>query len=150
MIDPLLKVLDLQIDNYAAHLNLSYAYAEAGQPEKCQEEAEWCLARNPNDVNAYRFLAVALRDQGKRKESMETIQEVLTLAPYDLECRLIEGDLLLFEKRAAEALKNLEPLYETNSNDRRLVALLARAAAAAGQEEKAKQYREQLQKLNAR
>ncbi|MBP89099.1 MAG: hypothetical protein CMJ64_20680 [Planctomycetaceae bacterium] len=150
MIAPLLKVLDLELDNYAAHLNLSYAYSEAGQGERCQEEAEWCLARNPNDIHAYRFLALSLRDQGNREEAMETIQQALTLAPYDLECRLVEGELLLFDRRDEEALKNLEPLYEHYQNDRRLAALLARAAASAGRTEKAERYREQVQKLSGR
>jgi superkiller protein 3 len=150
MIDPLLRVLDLELDNYAAHINLSYAYSEAGQAKRCQEEAEWCLARNPNDINAYRFLALSMRDQGNRGEAMETIQQALTLAPYDLECRLVEGELLLFDRREEDALKNLEPLYERYQNDRRLVSLLARAAASSGRTEEAKRYREQVQKLTDR
>ena len=148
MIEPLLNVLDLDLDNYAAHLNLSYAYAEAGQAERCREEAEWCLARNPYDINAYRFLALALRDQGNRDEAMETIQQALTLAPDDLDCRLVEGELLLFDRRQEEVLKHLEPLYQRHKTDRRLAALLARAAAAAGRTEEAKQYRAQVKKLS--
>jgi len=148
MIAPLQKLIDLDLDNYAAHINLSYAYSEAGQPERSQKEAEWCLARNANDVNAYRFLAKALRDQGHTEKAMETIENALTLSPYDLECRLLEAELLIFDRREEEALKHLEPLYEQHQNDRRLVSLLARAAAASGRTEEAKRYREQAQKLS--
>ncbi|MDA1052935.1 MAG: tetratricopeptide repeat protein [Planctomycetota bacterium] len=147
MIEPLRKLIDLDLENYAAHINLSYAYSEAGQPERSQEEAQWCLARNANDVNAYRFLAKALRDQGHVEKAMETIESALTLSPYDLECRLLEAEILIFNRREEEALKHLEPLYEQHQNDRRLVSLLARAAAAAGRAEEAKRYREQAQKL---
>lgn len=148
MIGPLRKLLDLDLENYAAHINLSYAYSEAGEPERSQEEAQWCLARNENDVNAYRFLAKALRDQGDPAKAMETIEKALTLSPYDLECRLLEAELLIFNRREEEALKNLEPLYERYPNDRRLVSLLARAAAASGRTEEAWRYRQQAQKLS--
>ena len=147
MIAPLQKLIELDLENYAAHINLSYAYSEAGQPERSQEEAEWCLARNANDVNAYRFLAKALRDQGKVEQAMETVEQALKLVPYDLECRLLEAEMLIFNRREDEALKRLEPLYEQHQADRRLVSLLARAATASGRTEEAKRYLEQAQKL---
>ncbi len=150
MIGPLVKLLDLDLENYAAHLNLSYAYSEAGEPERSQEEAQWCLARNENDVNAYRFLAKAQRDLGDAETAMKTIETALTLSPYDLECRLLEAELLIFDRREEDALKNLEPLYERYANDRRLVSLLARAAAASGRTEEAARYRAQAQKLSDR
>ncbi|MCA9144047.1 MAG: tetratricopeptide repeat protein [Planctomycetales bacterium] len=148
MIEPLQKLIDLDLENYAAHINLSYAYSEAGESERSQEEAEWCLARNTNDVNAYRFLAKSLRDQGHVEKAMETIEKGLTLSPYDLECRLLEAELLIFNRREEVAFKHLESLYEQHHNDRRLVALLGRAAAASGRTEEAKRYREQAQKLS--
>ena len=148
MVAPLKRAIELELDNYAAHVNLSYAYAEAGDAQGSLEEAKWCLARNPNDVNALRFKAIAERDLGDSQASMTTIKQALTLAPYDLESRLVEAGLLLFERRENEAFENLEPLYEKHSGDRRLAALLARAAAAAGKTQKAQQYREQVQRLS--
>jgi superkiller protein 3 len=150
MIAPLQKLIDIDLENYAAHINLSYAYSEAGQPERSQEEAQWCLARNANDVNAYRFLAKALRDQGNVDKAMETIEEALTLVPNDWECRLLKAELLIFNRREEEALQDLKPLYELHQDDRRLVSLLARAAAASGRVDEAKRYREQAQKLSER
>jgi predicted Zn-dependent protease len=150
MIAPLQKLIDLDLENYAGHINLSYAYSEAGQPERSQEEAQWCLARNANDVNALRFLAKALRDQGNVDKALETIEGALTLVPNDLECRLLKAELLIFNRREEEALKDLEPLYELHQDDRRLVSLLAQAAATAGRADEAKRYREQAQKLSER
>ncbi len=148
MIAPLERALDIQIDNYAAHLNLAYAYAEAGRPADSRREAEWCLARNPADINARRFLAQAARDEGKTEEAQLEIERALALAPNDLECRLLEAELLLFQNQAEQVLQRLRPLYEPYSRDRRLVALLARAAASAGLKKEAEKYRQQVQRLS--
>jgi len=150
MVEPLKKLLALNLEDYGTHLNLSYAFSEAGNPEEARREAAWCLARNPKDVNARRFLAASLRDLGERERAMAEIQTALQAAPDDLECRLIEAELLLHERKGKEAYDRLKPLYEQHSRDRRLVALLARAASSAGLEEEAKSFRDQVQKLSER
>ncbi len=148
MIPPLRQILTQTPEDYATHLNLCYAYTEAGQAAEARREAEWCLARNPNDVFARRYRALALRDLGDHQEAMEEIQRALTLAPDDLACRLLEAELLLFDNQSEQAWERLAPLYEQAADNRRLVALLARAAATAGRDEDARKYREQLQKLS--
>jgi tetratricopeptide (TPR) repeat protein len=148
MIAPLRRVIELQIDHYAAHLNLAYACADTGDATGAKREAEWCLARNPKDVNALRFLAMSARDQGNVEESQKQIERALALAPDDVPCRLLEAELLLFQRKAAQAMQRLQPLYEKNTQDRRLVALLARAASAAGLPDEAAKYRQQVQKLS--
>lgn len=148
MIAPLQRVLELQIDHYAAHLNLAYAYVDTGAADRAQREAEWCLARNPEDIHARRLLAMAARDQGHAEEALEEIERALALAPDDVDCRLLEGELLLFQNKAQQALERLKPLHEKYSKDRRLVALLARAASTAGLPEEAAKYRAQIQELS--
>lgn len=150
MIEPLLRAIALEPEHYAAHLNLCYAYVEAGQLDNARREASWCLVRNPADVNARRLLATAARDEGKRAEAMEEIQKALELSPDDLTSRLLEAELLLFDGKSDEALARLQPLYDRHKNDRRLAALLARSATAAGRLEEAKEYNQQAQKLNTR
>jgi predicted Zn-dependent protease len=148
MIPPLERVVALQLDHFAAHLNLAYAYAESGEPAKSRREAQWCLARRPDDIHARRLLAQAARDEGQLEEASQEIEKALALAPDDLECRLLEAELLLFEQRPEPALQRLKPLYDRHARDRRLVALLARAAAAAGLDEDAAEYRRQVQQLS--
>jgi len=148
MIKPLESVVELDLENYGAHLNLAYAYAEAGRPAESRREAEWCLARSPEDINARLFLAEAARDEGHVDEAALEVERALALAPDDLRCRLLEGELLLFQQQAEQALTRLKPLYERHQNDRRVAALLARAAAAAGREAEAAEYRQQVQKLS--
>jgi predicted Zn-dependent protease len=148
MISPLLRVIDLEPEHYSAHLNLCYAYTKAGQPGNARREAEWCLARNPTDVNARRLLATAARDEGKRAQAMDEIRKALKLSPDDLNSRLLEAELLLFDRKADEAFGRLRPLYKRYKNDRRLAALLARSATAVGQLEEAEEYQRQVQKLS--
>jgi predicted Zn-dependent protease len=148
MCAPLERAIELQMDNYAAHLNLAYAYTAAGQPDKARREAQWCLARNPNDVAARRFLAQAARDEGQFDEAQREVQLALALAPEDLDIRMLEAEILLYQKQPERALQRLKPLYQAFSQDRRLVALLARAAAAAGLADEAASYRQQVQKLS--
>jgi tetratricopeptide (TPR) repeat protein len=149
MIEPLETMLTLEPENYAAHLNLAYAYAESGDSEKSGREARWCLARNPADVPARRFLAMAERAAGNLDQAMREVQTALQVAANDVDCRLLEAELLLFEEKPGEALQRLEPLFQKHSDDRRLVALLARASAASGNQEQAAEYRKQVQKLSS-
>jgi tetratricopeptide (TPR) repeat protein len=147
MVEPLHDALELDPENYAANLNLSYAYSEAGEPARSRHHAEWCLAKNPKDVSARRFLALALRDQGETDKALAEIERALETDPNDLEARLVEAELLLFQRQAEEAFRRLEPFGKTYADDRRVAALLARAAAAAGLSQQAEEYRKQVQKL---
>jgi tetratricopeptide (TPR) repeat protein len=147
MVEPLHRVLELEPEHYAANLNLSYAYAEAGNPGRSRRHAEWCLQRNPSDVNARRFVALALRDQGEPDEALAEVKRALELAPADLELRLLEAELLLFQNKPEQAFTQLKPFGQTHPNDRRVAALLARSAAGAGKPDEAEQYRERVQKL---
>jgi tetratricopeptide (TPR) repeat protein len=150
MIGPLSKVLSQQPEDYPTHLNLAYAYAEAGQPEASRREARWCVSRNPADVNARRFLALAARSLGEHEEALAEVQRALELSGEDVLCRLLEAELLLFDKQAELALQRLQSLLERHPKDRRLIALLVQAATAAGKADEAEQYRQQLQKLSER
>lgn len=147
MIPPLRAVLDLDPENYAAHLNLCYAYGKTGQPAAVRTEATWCLTRNPKDFHARRWLAAAARDEGRVEEAKDEIRKALVLAPEDLNCRLLEAELLLFDRQAEQAFQRLLPLVERYPNELRLAALLAQAAAAAGRSEDAEKYRQQVQRI---
>lgn len=147
MIPPLLAVLDREPENYAAHLNLCYAYGKTGQPGEARREAVWCLTRNPKDVHARRWLAAAARDQGRPEEAKSEIRKALELAPEDLNCRLLEAELLLFERQHGTAYQRLLPLYERYPDELRLVSLLAQAAAGAGKSEDAEKFRQQVQRI---
>ena len=148
MAAPLERVIELDLDNYAAHLNLAYAYSSAGQPESAVREAKWCLARNPSDTAAMRFLARAAIDNGEHDAAMADVKRILELTPLDLDTRLLEAEILLFQRDGKLALERLQPLVESNQKERRLFSMLARAATGAKQPELAAEYRKQVKALS--
>ncbi len=130
MIAPLRRALELAPELADAHLNLSYALVWSGAISEGRQEAEWCLARDPASVAARRLLAMCERDEGRPEEALIEIRRALQSAPDDLECRIVEAQLLLFLHRADEALRRLKPLLARHQDDRRLQNLAARAAAS--------------------
>lgn len=147
MVQPLMQAIRLEPSNYAAHLNLAYASLHAGDTQRVQREAEWCLVREPREVSAHRFLAEALRDEGDYAEAEAAIQKALKIDPLDIESRLLEAELLLFQRKAAEAWDRLIPLYEAQKQSREFLGLLARAAALSGRRERARELHQEILKL---
>jgi predicted Zn-dependent protease len=134
MISPLRRALVIDPQLLEAHLNLSYALVWSGATSEGRQEAEWCLARDSANVAARRLLALCERDDGHPEEALVEIRRALESAPDDLECRLVEAQILLFLRRGDEALLRLKPLLPKYANERRLQNLAARAAAAANRE----------------
>jgi tetratricopeptide (TPR) repeat protein len=132
MIAPLEKAIELAPDYEAAHLNLSYAALWAGRSDLARREAQWCLERDPGNVAARCLLAKAARDEGDLEASLKEVQHALSIAPDDLECRILEAELLLFQRQPKLAYQRLRPVYERHRGERRVVGLLARAATASG------------------
>jgi tetratricopeptide (TPR) repeat protein len=132
MIAPLERAIELDRDFEAAHLNLSYATLWAGQSDRARSEAQWCLERDPRNVAARCFLAKAARDAGDWDLALAETRHALSISPDDLECRILEAELLLFQREPRTAYHRLRPIYERHRTDRRVVGLLARAATASG------------------
>lgn len=137
MIVPLHRALELDPQLAAAHLNLCYALVWSGATAEGRQEAEWCLARDPAGVAARRLLAMCERDEGRPEEALVEIRRALQSAPDDLECRIVEAQLLLFLHRGNEAQRRLQPLLARHPDDRRLQTLAARAAAASDRQDAA-------------
>jgi Flp pilus assembly protein TadD len=149
MIEPLRRACELQPEHYTAHVNLAYACLFAGDLECAEREARWCLKRNPQDASVYRMLAKIARDRGEHQEALRQIGIALTLDPADLESRLLEADILLFQNQAEAAYLKLKPLASSPRDRRRILATLIRAAQQSGRSEEATGYQAELRKLAA-
>ena len=68
----------------------------------------------------------------------------MLIAPGNADCRIVEADLLLFQREADQAYKSLKPLYASHSNRRDFLSSLARAAAMSGRQEEARQYQQEI------
>ena len=150
MIEPLQQAIDLDPNLYAAHLNLAYAFHKIGQLEDAKQQANWCLGLNPAEVEALRILASVARDRGDFAEAEKQLREALAVEPRHLDCRILEADLLLYQRKPKEAFLRLKEIFDDNQTMARYLGALARAAASAGERDEARRlYREAEQLIEA-
>jgi predicted Zn-dependent protease len=149
MIAPLQKAIELAPDLYDAHLNLAYAYHAAGDLSGAATEARWCLQRNPNEVFALQILSSVARDEGRFDDAAEGVKKALSLSPRDVDCRILEADLLLYHRKPKEAYARLKELREEHTETYRYLGSLARAAAASGHIDEARQIHLALDSLRS-
>jgi tetratricopeptide (TPR) repeat protein len=147
MIEPLQQAIRLEPDFYEAHLNLAYAYNKTGQPAMAEEQARWCLRINPREVAALRILALAARDQGDFEAAKQHLKTASQIEPLNLDCRILEADLLLFERKPQEAYERLRELYDSHQQTVRYLGALARAAASAGKRDEARELHRRVAEL---
>ena len=147
MVEPLQQAIKLDPDLYEAHINLAYAALFVGNVELAESEAKWCLQRDADDVAARRFLASVAQERGQIDLAFREIRSALKLAPQDRNCRMLEAELLLFQRQAARAYERLKPLVKEHSDYRPFLALLVRAAAMTGHRDEARGYERQLRRL---
>ena len=149
MIAPLQKAIELSPDSYKAHLNLSYAFHAAGDLSGAASEARWCLERNPDEVFALQIIASVARDEGRFDDAAAGVKQALFLAPRNVDCRILEADLLLYHRKPKEAYSRLKELHEEHKETYRYLGSLARAAAASGQIDEARQIHLALDSLRS-
>jgi tetratricopeptide (TPR) repeat protein len=147
MIEPLQQAIRLEPDFYEAHLNLAYAYNKTGQPALAEEQARWCLGINPQEVPALRILALAARDQGDFEAAKQHLKIASQFEPMDLDCRILEADLLLYERKPQEAYERIRELYDSQQQTVRYLGALARAAASAGKRDEARELHRRVAEL---
>jgi predicted Zn-dependent protease len=149
MIAPLQKAIELSPTSYKAHLNLSYAFHAAGDLSGAATEARWCLERNPDEVFALQILASVARDEGRFDDAAAGVRKALSLAPRNVDCRILEADLLLYHRKPKEAYSRLKELHEEHRETYRYLGSLARAAAASGHVDEARQIHLALDNLRS-
>lgn len=147
MIEPLEAALKIDPDFYEAHLNLAYASLETGALDAAQEHAKWCVDRNAGDIAAVRMLASVARDQGRLETARSYLSRALALAPNDVDSRILEADLLLYERKPEAAYDRLKLIFPKNRETVRYLGALARAAASAGKREESQALHQSIEKL---
>ena len=148
MISSLERALVLDPVLYDAHATMGYAALHTGDLKRAETEARWCLQRRRDDHYPYWILAAVARDEGRMKLAEQRLQAALKLAPDDLECRLLEADLLLFRRESQRAYERLKPLHQRYSEKIRYLGALARAAVATGWKDEAVRLQQKIQRRN--
>lgn len=102
--EQLREALRLDPSNVTAHFNLGSLLA----PAEARPHLEAVVAARPEDAEARRLLAQALRDGGHLPEALEQYGQAVALAPGDEAARLGEAETLVRLGRFAEARRRLE------------------------------------------
>jgi tetratricopeptide (TPR) repeat protein len=125
-VEQLLDALRLDPSNVTAHFNLGSLLPAA----EARPHLEAAVAARPEDAEARRLLAQALRDGGHLPEALEQYGEAVTLAPGDEAACLGEAETLVRLGRYAEARKRLEDDLARMPTSGLLSHALARLLAA--------------------
>lgn len=144
---PLQQALARNQNDYAIRANLAYALQFAGQLKEAQEHVDWCLQRKPNDVSLLGIQAAVHRAEGRYEQALSVVRRATELQPDHLHNRLLEADLLIYQREGDAAYRILKPLLNRHPNDRPLLAALARAAAISGRREEAAEYQQRIAAL---
>lgn len=137
MIPSLKRVLEIDPENFEAHANLAYALHYIGELDAARSEAEWCLDRRPEHGDVRRILAEIHRDCGDFERALSEVRRALESAPDDLLARLLEADLLMYQRDFDTAYQRLRPLHELHQAHPRYQAAIVRAARLSGRDDEA-------------
>lgn len=150
MIEPLEAALRLNPDLPPAHLNLAYAYEVAGRADEALPHVQQYLERFPNSVAALRTLASIERGRHHYDEALKAAQAALKRSPKNLECAILAAELLLYQRRSAEAYDLLSGFLREWPRERRLLTPLLRAAAMSGHAEDSREIQRRIQQIESR
>jgi len=121
--------LRLDPSNVTAHFNLGSLLAGSA-PAEARPHLEAVVAARPEDAEARRLLAQALRDGGRLPEALEQYGQAVALAPGDETARLGAAETLVRLGRYAEARRRLEDDLKQMPTSGLLSHALARLLAA--------------------
>jgi len=124
--EQLRDALRLDPSNVTAHFNLGSLLP----PDEARPHLEAVVSARPDDAEARRLLAQALRDGGHLPEALEQYGKAIALAPADETARLGEAETLVRLSRYAEARHHLEDDLQQMPTSGLLSHALARLLAA--------------------
>ena len=127
--EQLREALRLDPSNVTAHFNLGSLLAGSA-PAEARSHLEAVVAVRPEDAEARRLLAQALRDGGHLPEALEQYGQAVALAPGDETARLGAAETLVRLGRYAEARRRLENDLRQMPTSGLLSHALARLLAA--------------------
>jgi predicted Zn-dependent protease len=140
MVSPLETVLQLDPDHFEAHANLAFALRFCGMLDEADQHVQWCLERQPDFLPVRRIQAEILRDRGDAESALRLVRELLLAAPRDLDCHLLQAELLMYGREFELAYQNLSPLDYQFRSDHRFASTMAQLCRVTGRTEKAAEY----------
>jgi tetratricopeptide (TPR) repeat protein len=140
MVSPLETVLKLDPDHFEAHANLAFALRFCGMLDEADQHVQWCLERQPDFLPVRRIQAEILRDRGDAESALRSVRDLLLAAPRDLDCHLLQAELLMYGREFELAYQNLLPLNDQFRPDHRFASAMAQLCRVTGRTDKAAEY----------
>ncbi|MGQ0652133.1 MAG: XrtA/PEP-CTERM system TPR-repeat protein PrsT [Betaproteobacteria bacterium] len=105
------KLVGLQPESALAHFRLAGAHAANARPQEAAASLEKALALNPQFIEAHVALAQVEAGAGRPGEAMKIAQRLQKEQPKSPAGFMLEGDILVAEKKHAQAAKAYEAAY---------------------------------------
>lgn len=134
-------ILEIDPDDYNAHLNLAHAHNKAGDLQAADEMAQWCLEKTPKEPKALYVAANVARSKGDSEQAMQIVDRLLAVKPDDVDALLLRCRLLQWARANDEAIKVLRDLQKDAPRRPEVLALLATNLQATGNSEEARKVR---------
>ena len=147
MTKPLRQALQLDPKNRDAHLNLAYSYVLQGEYEKARQEGEWSRQNDPGNAQVWRVLSLIERDDANDELALKYARKGLQIDPNEIECRILEGQILAFQKKFQEAYDRMLPVFKQQPREPRVVGVLAESTRVLGRGDEAAKFRKLLREL---
>tara|TARA_Y100000589_G_scaffold103823_1_gene98127 strand:+ start:202 stop:1623 length:1422 start_codon:yes stop_codon:yes gene_type:complete len=104
----LLRILKLEPDFGAIHIELGKTYVNSSQFARALEELEKGLALSPQYPDGHYYRGLCLRENGDLDEAIDCFATALELSPSYFDAGFVMAELLLKQLRTKEALKILK------------------------------------------
>lgn len=144
------KCLESDADNRRACLRLATIAIRGGEPAKAEKLMRDALVRDPNFEEYRIVLAQALKDLGKKQESLQVLDQDAPVPPRSPRRYLLRGRLHLELQKFAEATRDFEIVVALEPASAEAYDGLAAACDRLGEEAKAKRYRKKQEVLKAK
>lgn len=142
-------VLRIDPDHFEAHANMAFSLRYSGRLDEAEEHVKWCLSRQPDFLPVRRIRAEIFRDRGDTDRALSEIREVLKSHSADLESRLLEAELLMYNRDFEAAYRSLSPLSATSRQHHRFAALMAQLCQLLGKDAESAVYRDILHTMQS-
>ncbi|MBT5018555.1 MAG: tetratricopeptide repeat protein, partial [Planctomicrobium sp.] len=123
-------------------------YTHLGQTADARRELEKVITARPDLLDRAPIMhARLLLQEGKTEQVAGIINHLLLADKNDLEALLMQGKLLVAERKFSEAIQVLEQVLRLSPSEEQALYQLGQAHARIGDREKGKQYLDQHRKL---
>ncbi len=119
-----------------AWLSLGGAHLALGDVDQGIEEIRKSIALNPKQVSTYKFLASTFTGMHRDGDALEVWKELEKESPADAEASKAIAEILMRQKRYAEAVSELEAAVKLKPDDGQLLFRLGDAYIQTGNKEK--------------